>query len=47
MTHDVDYVAYGFFEAFLEDVSDKDYYVKYRLFFQVGKKGKIPEPTIQ
>ncbi|NLI59869.1 MAG: extracellular solute-binding protein [Clostridiales bacterium] len=39
MTHDVDYVAYGFFEAFLEDVSDKDYYVKYRLFLPGWKEG--------
>lgn len=39
MTHDVDYVAYGFFEAFLEDVSDKDYYVNYRLFLPGWKEG--------
>lgn len=39
MTHDVDYVAYGFFEAFLEEVSDKDYYVKYRLFLPGWKEG--------
>lgn len=39
MTHDVDYVAYGFFEAFLEDVPDKDYYVNYRLFLPGWKEG--------
>ena len=39
MTHDVDYVAYGFFETFLEEMSDKDYYVKYRLFLPGWKEG--------
>ena len=39
MTHDVDYVAYGFFQTFLEDVSDKDYYVKNRLFLPGWKEG--------
>ncbi|MBM7582060.1 putative aldouronate transport system substrate-binding protein [Caldicoprobacter guelmensis] len=39
MTADVDYMAYGFFETFLEDVPDKDYYVKYRLFLPGWKEG--------
>lgn len=39
MTHDVDYVAYGFFQTFLEEMSDKDYYVKNRLFLPGWKEG--------
>lgn len=39
MTADVDWVAYGFFETFLEEVPDKEYYVKYRLFLPGWKEG--------
>jgi len=39
MTHDVDYVAYGFFQTFLEDIPDKDYYVNHRLFLPGWKEG--------